>query len=63
MKAMGQDDLAEYHDEYREALERVIAAMDEGKQPPSAEAAPEPAGQVVGLVAALNASTSRTMWR
>jgi DNA end-binding protein Ku len=59
MEAMGQDDLAAYHDEYREALERVIAAKAEGRRPPSAEAAPEPAGQVVDLMAALNESVQK----
>ncbi|GGT55184.1 non-homologous end joining protein Ku [Streptomyces kurssanovii] len=59
MEAMGQDDLAAYRDEYREALEQVIAAKAEGKQLPSAEAAPKPAGQVVDLMAALNESVQK----
>jgi DNA end-binding protein Ku len=58
MDAMGQDDLSDYHDEYREALEQVIAAKAEGKAMPAAEA-PEPAGQVVDLMAALNESVAK----
>lgn len=58
MDAMGQDDLSDYHDEYREALEQVIAAKAEGKALPTLEA-PRPAGQVVDLMAALNESVAK----
>jgi DNA end-binding protein Ku len=58
MDAMGQADLSGYHDEYREALEQVIAAKAEGKALPAA-AAQEPAGQVVDLMAALNESVAK----
>jgi DNA end-binding protein Ku len=57
MDAMGQDDLSDYHDEYRKALEQVIAAKAEGKALPTLEA-PRPAGQVVYLMAALLQSTT-----
>lgn len=58
MDAMGQDDLSDYRDEYRAALEQVIAAKAEGKAMPAAEA-PQPAGQVVDLMAALNESVAK----
>jgi DNA end-binding protein Ku len=56
MEAMAQDDLSQYHDEYREALEEVIAAKAEGKALPKVEGEEPPTGQVVDLMAALNAS-------
>jgi DNA end-binding protein Ku len=58
MDDMGQDDLSDYHDEYRAALEQVIAAKAEGKVPPTA-GVQEPAGQVVDLMAALNESVAK----
>ncbi|MGW7285759.1 non-homologous end joining protein Ku [Streptomyces sp. NPDC054847] len=59
MDAMGEEDISHYTDHYREALEELIAAKAEGKQPaPVAEAA-EPGGQVVDLMAALTASVTR----
>ncbi|MDQ0840565.1 DNA end-binding protein Ku [Streptomyces sp. V1I6] len=59
MDAMGQDDLSGYHDEYRDALEEVITAKAEGKQPTPTAAPAEPASQVVDLMAALNASVQK----
>ena len=59
MDAMGQDDISHYTDHYREALEEVIAAKAEGKQPAPAAEAPETGGQVVDLMAALNASVAQ----
>ncbi|MGI5405096.1 Ku protein [Streptomyces sp. CA-135486] len=56
LEAMGEDDITGYTDHYREALEQVIAAKAEGKTPPKAEGEEPPAGQVVDLMAALNAS-------
>jgi DNA end-binding protein Ku len=56
METMADDDISGYTDHYREALEQVIAAKAEGKKPAPAEGAPESAGQVVDLLAALNAS-------
>jgi DNA end-binding protein Ku len=59
MEAMGQDDLSGYHDEYREALEQVIAAKAEGRQLAPAPDVSAPAGQVVDLMAALNESVAK----
>ncbi|MFJ8076607.1 Ku protein [Streptomyces sp. NPDC096176] len=59
MDAMGQDDISHYTDHYREALEEVIAAKAEGKQPAPAAEEPEAGGQVVDLMAALNASVAQ----
>ncbi|MER7660180.1 Ku protein [Streptomyces sp. NPDC096193] len=56
MEAMSEDDISGYRDHYREALEEVIAAKAEGKTPPRAEEETRPAGEVVDLMAALNAS-------
>ncbi|WP_327328102.1 Ku protein [Streptomyces sp. NBC_01210] len=56
METMAADDISGYTDHYRAALEEVIAAKAAGKTPPKAEGEPEPAGQVVDLMAALNAS-------
>lgn len=54
MEALGEVDLDELHDEYRRALEELIAAKTQGKELP---AAPEPAaGKVLDLVAALDRS-------
>ncbi|MGA5442453.1 Ku protein [Streptomyces griseoincarnatus] len=46
----------EQHDEYRKALERVVAAKLEGTEPPHAPAAQVMAGRVVDLMAMLEAS-------
>ncbi|MBH5333635.1 Ku protein [Streptomyces pactum] len=56
MEAIGGTDLSAYRDRYREALEAVIQAKAEGKEPPVAEAEEAPAGQVVDLMAALRNS-------
>ncbi|MEU8027905.1 Ku protein [Streptomyces sp. NPDC049099] len=55
MDTLGEVDLADLHDEYREALEEVIAAKASGEAPPEA---PEPAagGKVLDLMAALENS-------
>ncbi|WP_217246444.1 Ku protein [Streptomyces sp. AC602_WCS936] len=55
MDTLGEIDLDDLHDEYREALEEVIAAKAAGEAPPqaSAEAAP---GKVLDLMAALESS-------
>ncbi|MGW3835823.1 non-homologous end joining protein Ku [Streptomyces microflavus] len=51
------EDLAGFHDEYRQALEAIIAAKSEGKPLPSpAGGEEERKGEVVDLMAALNAS-------
>jgi DNA end-binding protein Ku len=54
METLGEVDLDELHDEYREAVEELIAAKAEGKELPSA---PAPAdGKVLDLMAALEKS-------
>ncbi|MFD4508835.1 Ku protein [Streptomyces sp. NPDC058457] len=55
MDTLGEVDLEDLHDEYREALEEVIAAKAAGETPPEA---PEPAtgGKVLDLMAALEKS-------
>ncbi|MGW6463602.1 non-homologous end joining protein Ku [Streptomyces rubiginosohelvolus] len=51
------EDLSGFHDEYREALEDIIAAKAEGKPLPApAEDEGKKKGEVVDLMAALNAS-------
>ncbi|MEU1465601.1 Ku protein [Streptomyces sp. NPDC005727] len=55
MDTLGEVDLEDLHDEYREALEEVITAKAAGETPPEA---PEPAegGKVLDLMAALENS-------
>jgi DNA end-binding protein Ku len=55
MDTLGEIDLEELHDEYREALEEVVAAKAAGEAPPET---PEPArgGKVLDLMAALEKS-------
>ncbi|HLL33753.1 MAG TPA: Ku protein [Streptomyces sp.] len=55
MDTLGEVDLTDLHDEYREAVEEVIAAKAAGEAPPEA---PEPAhgGKVLDLMAALENS-------
>jgi DNA end-binding protein Ku len=58
--AMTTDDLAEFRDEYREALEELIHAKAEHRQPvPVGGGTPEAEGQLVDLMAALNASVEQ----
>ncbi|GGS99328.1 non-homologous end joining protein Ku [Streptomyces cinerochromogenes] len=54
MDTLGEVDLADLHDEYREALEEVIAAKTTGEVPPEAPA--PAAGKVLDLMAALESS-------
>ncbi|WP_326651335.1 MULTISPECIES: Ku protein [unclassified Streptomyces] len=58
METMAADDISGYTDHYREALEEVIVAKAAGRTPPQAESGQEPAGQVVDLMSALNASVA-----
>jgi DNA end-binding protein Ku len=58
MDSMSDDRMPELTDHYREALAQVIAAKAEGKTPPKLEGEEMPAGQVVDLMAALNASVA-----
>jgi DNA end-binding protein Ku len=55
MDTLGEVDLDDLHDEYREALEEVVAAKAAGEAPPEG---PEPArgGKVLDLMAALEKS-------
>ncbi|MFF2228706.1 Ku protein [Streptomyces globisporus] len=56
---MTVEDLAGFHDEYREALEDVIAAKAKSEPlPVPAEAGRQEKGEVVDLMAALNASVA-----
>ena len=52
----GEFDPAAYHDEYREALLKVIEAKVAGQETVEAAAAPKPTGNLVDLMAALEAS-------
>nr|WP_177240208.1 Ku protein [Streptomyces monashensis] len=55
MDTLGEVDLADLHDEYREALEEVIAAKASGEAPPQTPA-PAAGGKVLDLMAALESS-------
>ncbi|MER6922730.1 non-homologous end joining protein Ku [Streptomyces spiralis] len=55
MDTLGEVDLADLHDEYREALEEVIAAKAAGEAPPETPE-PAPGGKVLDLMAALENS-------
>ncbi|GHF66084.1 non-homologous end joining protein Ku [Streptomyces thermodiastaticus] len=55
MDTLGEVDLADLHDEYREALQEVIVAKTSGEMPPEAPQ-PAAAGKVLDLMAALENS-------
>ncbi|QTE00864.1 Ku protein [Streptomyces cyanogenus] len=55
MDTLGEVDMDDLHDEYREALEEVIAAKASGEAPPEAPA-PAAGGKVLDLMAALENS-------
>ncbi|MEU3860935.1 Ku protein [Streptomyces sp. NPDC028722] len=55
MDTLGEVDLEDLHDEYREALEEVIAAKAAGETPPESPA-PAAGGKVLDLMAALENS-------
>ncbi|MET8165689.1 Ku protein [Streptomyces sp. NPDC005329] len=55
MDTLGEVDLEDLHDEYREAVEEVVAAKAAGETPPEAPAAPS-SGKVLDLMAALEKS-------
>ncbi|GHD40867.1 Ku protein [Streptomyces galbus] len=55
MDTLGEVDLADLHDEYREAVEEVIAAKAAGEAPPEAPSRPA-GGKVLDLMAALENS-------
>lgn len=56
MESMAADDASGFHDEYREALEKVIDAKLEGKTPPKPAEPKAGDGRVVDLMAALEQS-------
>ncbi|OQD52253.1 Ku protein [Streptomyces phaeoluteigriseus] len=55
MDTLGEVDLEDLHDEYREAVEEVVAAKAAGETPPEAPSA-APSGKVLDLMAALENS-------
>ncbi|MEV0634991.1 Ku protein [Streptomyces sp. NPDC050619] len=55
MDTLGEIELEDLHDEYREALEEVVAAKAAGEAPPEAPEAAKP-GKVLDLMAALEKS-------
>ncbi|MGQ4513211.1 non-homologous end joining protein Ku [Streptomyces sp. DW26H14] len=55
---MTTDDLSGFHDEYRHAVEELLAAKAEGREPQKAEDGEEP-GRVVDLMAALEQSVEK----
>ncbi|MFD9659674.1 non-homologous end joining protein Ku [Streptomyces mirabilis] len=58
--SMTTDDISGYQDEYRKALEAVLEAKAEGRQPPAPSTEDkEPGGQVVDLMAALQESVRK----
>ncbi|MFE2972707.1 Ku protein [Streptomyces sp. NPDC059340] len=58
--SMTTDDISGYRDEYRKALEAVLEAKAEGRQPPKPSIeAEEPGGKVVDLMAALQESVRK----
>ncbi|MFD6285016.1 Ku protein [Streptomyces sp. NPDC060205] len=56
MDTLGEVDLAELHDDYREAVEELIAAKASGEAVPSAPAAEASGGKVIDLMSALENS-------
>ncbi|MBM9617405.1 Ku protein [Streptomyces zhihengii] len=58
MDTMSEEHMPELTDHYREALEDVIAAKAEGREPAAAGGEEKPAGEVVDLMAALDASVA-----
>lgn len=55
MDTLGEVDLDSLHDDYREAVEELIAAKASGEEPPTVPA-PAPGGKVLDLMAALEKS-------
>ncbi|MBO0913269.1 non-homologous end joining protein Ku [Streptomyces laculatispora] len=60
MDSMATDDISGYRDQYRDALKKLIEAKTEGKElPPPAEDGEQKPGEVIDLMAALNASVKQ----
>jgi DNA end-binding protein Ku len=57
IEALGEADLAEYHDEYAQAVEALVTAKLEGAEPPRSD--DQGGGKVVDLMAALQASVEQ----
>lgn len=56
MDTLGEVDLNELHDDYREAVEELIAAKASGEKMPAAPSAEKGGGKVIDLMAALESS-------
>ncbi|MFH8464762.1 Ku protein [Streptomyces sp. NPDC017991] len=56
MDTLGEVDLTELHDDYREAVEELIAAKASGEAAPSAPSAEKSGGKVIDLMSALENS-------
>ncbi|MER5403137.1 Ku protein [Streptomyces sp. NPDC002769] len=56
MDTLGEVDLADLHDDYREAVEELIAAKASGEQMPAAPTGEKAGGKVLDLMAALEKS-------
>ncbi|MFD3310165.1 Ku protein [Streptomyces sp. NPDC058694] len=56
MDTLGEVDLNELHDDYREAVEELIAAKVSGERLPAAPSAEKGGGKVIDLMAALESS-------
>ncbi|MFG2477537.1 Ku protein [Streptomyces fagopyri] len=56
MDTLGEVDLADLHDDYREAVEELIATKASGEQAPAAPAGEKAGGKVLDLMAALEKS-------
>ncbi|MCZ7416385.1 MULTISPECIES: non-homologous end joining protein Ku [unclassified Streptomyces] len=56
MDSLGELDWGELHDDYRAAVEELVEAKQEGREP--AEVVPEPRGRVIDLMAALESSVA-----
>lgn len=56
MDTLGEVDLTDLHDDYREALEELIAAKASGELAPAPSAGEKPGGKVLDLMAALEKS-------
>lgn len=55
MDTLGEVDMNDLHDDYREAVEEMIAAKTEGTEPPAPQK-PEQGGRVIDLMSALESS-------
>lgn len=56
METMAADDISEYRDHYRDALDELIEAKSAGRKPPQPKGEEKPTGQIVDLMAALERS-------